>query len=219
MNRTVAFDVIGTLFSLDRIRDEVSRIGAPVQAVDLWYAQSLRDYFASSYAGGYVPFAEVLQAALPRALAVFEVEISGARAGEVTAKMRELDLVPGGGEAFSTLRAAGCMLVALSNGSLEATNGLLERAGVAADFSAVRSSDEAEASKPAAATYELAREASGGGELWMVAAHAWDIAGARRAGMRTAWVAGVESEYLPTFPRPDMEATDLCDAARKLLTV
>ncbi len=216
MKKTVVFDVIGTLFSLDRLRPELRGLGAPDHALELWFGQSLRDYFALSHAGGYLPMKEVLTASLPRTLGTFEIEIDAGRAEEVVARMAELDLAPGGREACSTLRQAGCRLVALSNGALESTTALLERAGLVEKFAAVRSCDEIEVSKPAEATYAMAREVSGG-EVWMVAAHAWDIAGAQRAGLRTAWVATVETEYLSAYPPPDVTADDLAEAAEKLL--
>lgn len=218
MSKTVVFDIIGTLFSLDRLRAELRELGAPDHALELWFGQSLRDYFAFSHAGGYVPLQEILTAALPRALKTFEMEVGAERASEVVGKMTELELGPGGAEACSTLREAGCTLVALSNGSRESTLALLERAGLADDFAAVRSCDEIEVSKPAAAAYEMAREVAEG-EPWMVAAHAWDIAGARHAGLRTAWVATVEPEYLSAYPPPDVTAGDLAEAAQKLLAV
>lgn len=216
MGTTVIFDVLGTLFSLDRLRTELRELGAPGQALELWFGQSLRDYFAFSHAGGYVPLQDVLRAALPRALSAFEVEVGADRAGEVVGKMAELEPAPGGREACAALRDAGCNLVALSNGSLESTTGLLERAEISDLFTSVRSCDEIGVSKPAAAAYELAREAADA-ELWLVAAHAWDVAGAHRAGLRTAWVATVESEYLAAYPPPDVTAGDLAEAARSLL--
>lgn len=217
MSTTVTFDVIGTLFSLDRLREALRSRGAPDRALELWFAQSLRDYFAFSHAGGYVPLKEVLTAALPRALGPLGVELDPDEAKAVMGTMAELDPGPGAREACTLLSDGGCTLVALSNGSVEATTGLLERAGMRDAFAAVRSCDEIEVSKPAGAAYAMAREAAAGGELWMVAAHAWDIAGARRAGLRTAWVSYVEGEYLPAYPPPDIEADDLADAARRLL--
>jgi 2-haloacid dehalogenase len=213
---TVTFDVIGTLFSLDRLRAELRDVGAPEGALELWFGQSLRDYFAFSHAGGYVPLKGVLEAALPRSLAAVGVHVDPGRAQAVVATMAELDLAPGGREACAALRAAGCRLVALSNGSRDATAGLLRRAGLLEAFAAVRSCDEIAVSKPAPEAYALAREAAEG-ELWMVAAHAWDVAGAARAGLRTAWVSSAEGSYLAAYPPPDVVAGDLAEAATALL--
>ena len=71
---TVVFDVLGTLFSLERLRPPLRALGAPDAALELWFAQSLRDYFACSHAGGYVPIAQVLEASLARSLAPFGAE-------------------------------------------------------------------------------------------------------------------------------------------------
>lgn len=210
---TVVFDVLGTLFSLERLRAPLRALGAPDAALQLWFAQSLRDYFAFSHAGGYVPLAQVLEASLPRSLALFGANVGDAEAGQVVAAMRELDPADGAHEACSRLRDAGCSLVALSNGSLETATALLERAGLAGDFAAIRSCDEISVSKPAAAAYALAGE----GNAWLVAAHAWDVAGAMRAGLRGAWVSTVEATYLRAYPPPDVSAARLDEAARLLL--
>ena len=214
--KMVAFDVIGTLFSLDRLRAAVRALGAPAVGLELWFAQSLRDFFAFSHAGGYVPLRDVLEAALPRAMRVFDVEVDADRAATAMGAMAEMDPADGAVQACETLADAGCRLVALSNGSVEATQGLLERAGLRERFAAVRSCDEVRTSKPAPAVYDLV-ESVAGGERWMVAAHAWDVAGAQRAGLRGAWVSAVEGRHLTAYPSPDLRAGDLSEAARRVL--
>ena len=47
------------------------------------------------------------------------------------------------------------------------------------------------------------------GETWMVAAHAWDLGGARREGFATAWVAREEKRWLDVLPRPDLQGDAL----------
>jgi 2-haloacid dehalogenase len=214
---TVAFDVIGTLFSLERLRGEVIALGAPEHALELWFAQSLRDYFAYAHAGSYVELRPVLEAALPRTLALFGIEVAPPRAAEVAGRVSELDPAPGAAEACAVLADAGCRLVALSNGSADATAALLQRAGLSSRFAEVRSCDEVRTSKPARAVYGLV-DAPAGSDRWMVAAHAWDTAGAAQAGLRTAWVAAVEGRYLGAYPPPDVCVEDLPAAARAILS-
>ena len=50
-----------------------------------------------------------------------------------------------------------------------------------------------------------------------MAAHWWDVAGAKRAGLRTAWIGRDEGALLATVPQPDVLATDLADAAAKIV--
>jgi 2-haloacid dehalogenase len=51
----------------------------------------------------------------------------------------------------------------------------------------------------------------------MVAAHAWDVAGALRAGLRGAWIASKEKTYLDVYPSPEVCAGDIAEAARALV--
>jgi 2-haloacid dehalogenase len=215
---TVAFDVIGSLFSLERLREPIRRLGAPDAALEVWFAQSLRDFFAWSHAGGYVPLAEVLDAALPRTLAALGVDTDAPGRATVIDTLAELEPAPGAAEACAVLTEAGCRLVALTNGSRDFASGLLERAGLDRHFAAIHSCDDVRTSKPAPVVYGMVDRAAGE-DTWMVAAHAWDVAGAQRAGLRGAWVAGSERMFSAAFPPPDVTGEDLADVARRLLAV
>ena len=203
------------MFSLERLRPELERLGAPGSALELWFAQSLRDFFAHSHAGGYVPLAQVLDAALARTLATLDIDAGDADRSAVLEAMSELDPAPGAAQACAELADAGCPLVALTNGSAGLARGLLERSGLDEHVHTVRSCDEVQASKPAPEVYAMARADEG--DTWMLAAHAWDVAGAQRAGLRGAWVALSEREYLASYPPPDVRGDDMAEAARALL--
>ena len=55
------------------------------------------------------------------------------------------------------------------------------------------------------------------GDLWLVAAHAWDIQGAARANLKTAFITKSEQEYLSIYPQPDVIADNLVAAANKII--
>ena len=213
---TVAFDVIGTLFNLERPRTALMALGLPALALEVWFAESLRDYFALSHSGGYAPLRDALATALPRTLTSLEVDHDDAVIERVMATLRDLDPAEGAGAATQALTEAGFSILALTNGSEDLTRGLLEGAGLHRDFAAVLSCDAIRTSKPHPAVYEMARKREPG-ELWMVAAHAWDIAGAARAGLRTAWISGKERVYPAIFPTPDIRAPDLDSAVRRII--
>jgi len=52
--------------------------------------------------------------------------------------------------------------------------------------------------------------------VWMVTAHAWDIAGAGRAALRTAFITQQEKEYLTIYPQPEIVASNLVATASKI---
>jgi len=129
---------------------------------------------------------------------------------------RELDTRPEAGEACGMFSEAGWTILALTNGAEETTRALLERGGLLARFDAILSCDVVRKAKPHPDVYAMAGERADG-ELWLVAAHAWDCAGAARAGLRTAWISSVETEYLAVYPPPDVVAGDLVEAATRVL--
>jgi 2-haloacid dehalogenase len=214
--KTVALDMIGTTFSLDRLGRELAERGASAEALPLLFAQTLRDYFASSYAGSYVPLRDVLGSSLHRLFASRDMPIGDDEADAVLAALTELDPTPGAAEALRLLDEAGVKVIALTNGGTSLMEALLGRAGLTDLVERIVSCDDLGISKPHPAVYEAAREVSDG-ELWMVASHSWDIMGAAHAGLRTAWISAFETEYPSIFPAPDVVAPDLETAARAII--
>lgn len=213
---TVVFDIIGTCFSLDLPRQRLVELGAPDYTVQLWFAQTLRDAFALSHAGGYRPLKEVLEAELPRTLKMIGVEASSVELSRVVTSFAELEPQPGALEAFRILSEAGWKLVALTNGSEDSTRKLLERAGALQRFGSILSCDAIQKTKPHPDVYDLPKQ-DADGDVWMVAVHAWDIAGAARAGLRTAFITQEEKEYLSIYPQPELVTSDLILAASKIV--
>ena len=119
---TVVFDIIGTCFSLEKPRQRLVELGAPTYALDLWFAQTLRDAFALSHAGGYRPLKQVLEAELPRTMKVLGIDLDTIQLSHVVASFAELELQPGALEAFQILTEAGWQLIALTNGSEDSTH-------------------------------------------------------------------------------------------------
>ena len=214
--KIVVFDIIGTCFSLEKPRQQLIKLGAPSCALELWFAQALRDGFAFSHAGGYKPLKEVLQAELPRTLKSLKINANSAQVSQVMNTFSELDLQPEAEEAFKILTRADKKIVALTNGSKDSTHTLLKRAGVQKYFSEVYSVDTISITKPHPDVYRMIRTEDLN-EAWLVAAHAWDIAGAERVGMKTVFVKQLEQDYLKVFPRPQIVVENLQEAAEQII--
>jgi 2-haloacid dehalogenase len=213
---TAVFDLIGTLFRLDRVSDHFEARDLPPVAADLWVASSLRDYMAISVAEGFEPLAEVLAG---RVATIYETFGRSASKDDATAALEALKQVepdPGAHEGCDLLRGAGWRLVVLTNGSAALAGQLLDRHGLAGHMAAVLSCESIGAAKPDRRVYEMAL-AEAEGEAWMVASHAWDLYGAGAAGMSTAYVTQGGGDPPPVFPPPDVSGVDLAEVARALL--
>ena len=224
--KIVVFDIIGTCFSLEKPRMQLIELGAPSYALELWFATSLRDAFAFSHAGQYQPLKEILQAELPRTLHLLDIDLNEAQQKQVIATMSELELQPTAKEALQIFNETGYKIVALTNGSEKSTLNLLERAGVKQYFTEIYSCDAIAkrgtgaiaVTKPHADVYKMIRT-DDLTKVWLVAAHAWDIAGAIGVGMKTAFVKQLEKDYLKVYPQPQIVAENLKDAAQQIVKV
>nr|WP_290227495.1 HAD family hydrolase [Trichocoleus desertorum] len=213
---TAIFDIIGTCFSLEKPRQQLIEMGAPAQALELWFAQTLRDAFALSHAGGYCSLKQVLEAELPRTLKLLGVEANAKQQAQAIAAFSQLELQPDALEAFQKLSQAGWQLIALTNGSEESTHKLLEQSGSLEYFANVFSCDAIQKTKPHPEVYALPHQEILG-DAWMIAAHAWDIAGAARAGYKTAFITQQEGDYLSVYPKPDVIANSLLSAVDQMV--
>ena len=125
---------------------------------------------------------------------------------KVLAGFRELPVHPDVLAGVRAVRAAGHRLVTLSNGATSVADELLARAGVREDFERLLSAEDAGTWKPgrAADAYAAAQLGVEPGDQTLVAVHPWDIDGAARAGLRTAWLDRSGEGHYPThLTRPD----------------
>ncbi len=107
-------------------------------------------------------------------------------------------------------------LIGLSNASRTALLELNAHAGLR--WHQALSAEEARTYKPDPAVYRLAVTVSGlpPERLLMVATHAWDLRGAQRVGLRTAYVARPVGEPPAPSDRFDLHAEGLSDLADQL---
>ncbi|GAA4973355.1 haloacid dehalogenase type II [Kineococcus glutinatus] len=215
----VVFDVNETLSDMAPMARRFADVGAPGHLAAAWFAALLRDGFALAAAGSAAPFAEVGAGVLRGLLHGRQLAVPVEEAVEhVLAGFGALDVHPDVPAGVRDLRALGLRLVTLTNGATAVSEGLLERAGLRAEFERLLSVDDAGAWKPARRAYEHAAQRCGvpvAGCL-LVAVHPWDVDGASRAGMRTAWVDRTGAPYPQHLRGPDLVASGLEDLAHQL---
>jgi 2-haloacid dehalogenase len=122
-------------------------------------------------------------------------------------------------EALSRLRQAGFRMAALTNSTAEVAEAQLAHAGIREFFEQALSADMAKRLKPAREAYEFAAQRLGiaPADLRMIAAHAWDVTGAIRAGCAAAFIARPTMVLDPAGEQPDIVARDLREAAEQII--
>jgi 2-haloacid dehalogenase len=210
--RTVVFDVIGTLFDLEPLRGSLSGLGAPPPALEAWFQRILHEAATVTIIERYRPFEELAASALRTTLAQLDLDPDRT---EPLESLAELDAYPDAAAALRRLRDARLRVATLTNGSQESTRKLLDRSGLSGLVEQVISCDEVHRFKPHRAPYELALERVGQ-PATMVAAHGWDVVGARAAGLDTLWIDREEREW--PFPLdPPRRASNLAAAAELIV--
>ncbi len=185
MAKVAIFDLIGTLFPLEPV---ISMLEQEGMQGDCWFQESVQTAMAATLTERYLPFREVLELSLTNL-----AEIHGLGSISVPAVMEKLKGLPamaGARESLKKLKSQGVRLAVLTNSSKPSAVALLERAGLAASFEMIISTDEVEKCKPHPSTYSLAVDRLNAEveDCWMVATHGWDIYGAAAAGLHSIWI-------------------------------
>ena len=202
----IVFDVNETLSDMSPMAQRFEEVGAPGHLAKLWFATLLRDGFALTAAGDKQPFAGVGAEALRGIFTGMELNRELAPAVQhVMSGFIGLGLHPDVKEGVRALQSAGYRLATLTNGSTQVAEKLLTDAGVRDSFERLLSVEDAPAWKPGKAAYDYAASACGvtPGQMLLVAVHPWDIHGASRAGLATAWINRTGASYPDYFQAPD----------------
>ena len=221
MPRVLAFDVNETLLDLSALDGLFEEAFGDPALRQLWFAQMLQLAFVGAITDRYVDFTSAQRAALEMLAERRGTELPGAVATAILDRMRELPPHPDVSGALERLAAAGVTLAALTNSPLDVVRDQLRNAGLEDRFAAILSADEVRALKPRREAYALVADtfAIPLADVRLVAAHAWDVAGALAAGCAAAFVARPGMVLSPLGPAPDVVGSDLGDVADQLLAL
>lgn len=219
MPKVVVFDVIETLLDLRALEPYFARVFRDVSAREQWFQRLLKTALVTTITGPYQDFARLGRAALQMTAALRGVELTEDDTQDLREALLQLPAHPDVSGALSDLKGAGYRLVSLSNNARESSVTQLEHAKLAGFFDLMLSADDVRRLKPAPEPYRHAAEQLGvpTSEMWMVAAHGWDIDGARNAGCRTAFVAREGHALNPLMESPDVTGKNLEEVAQSIL--
>lgn len=215
----IVFDVNETLSDMAPMGQRFVEVGAPAHLAKLWFATLLRDGFALTAAGDNGTFAEIGAEALRGLLTGTELNRDLEPAVQhVMDGFSALGLHPDVAGGIAALQAAGYRLITLSNGPTRVAEKLLTDAGIRDSFEMLLSVEDAPHWKPGQASYDYAASACDAApeQMLMVAVHPWDIHGASRAGLATAWINRAGGSYPGYFKAPDHTVSALPELVKAL---
>jgi 2-haloacid dehalogenase len=219
MPRVLAFDVNETLLDLGVLDGLFEEAFGEAALRQQWFAQMLQLAFVGAITDRYVDFTSAQRAALAMVAERRGAEVPDAVATAIVDRMRDLPAhadVPG---ALDRLGDAGFTLATITNSPLDVARDQLRNAGLEDRFAAILSADQVRALKPRREPYELVARTFDVplAQVRLVAAHAWDVAGALAAGCTAAFVARPGMVLSPLGQRPDVIGADLAEVAEGIL--
>lgn len=214
----VIFDVLETLLDLDPLAKRFEAVGQPGEMLGPWFLRFQRDAMALTLAGDEAPFEPVARQALrtESKQTLDEAEIDHILAGFGEAPTFD-DAAP----ALRALSEAGVTVACLTVGSPDNTRRFLAGNGLAEYVDHVVTAQGAGVWKPHPKIYQAAAEQLDTplARMALVAVHAWDCHGAKRAGAMAGWCARLEGEPGDVFVPADVTGETLVEVVEGLLAL
>lgn len=213
------FDVNETLSDMSSMATRFDDVGAPAHLAATWFAGLLCDGFALTVTDDSGAFADL--AAESFRVGLHDQPLNRGLEEAVSYVIEgfaRLPVHPDVNDGIEALRDLGIRLVTLSNGSASVAEALFDRAGIGEHFERLLTVEDAGRWKPAPEAYQyaLGQCSVDPADAMLVAVHPWDIDGAARAGLVTAWLDRSGGHYPSYFRAPEVRARSLTDLAQRV---
>ncbi|AMN10369.1 haloacid dehalogenase type II [Alteromonas macleodii] len=211
--KVIFFDINETLLDMQAIKTGLASVlNGDETLVDLWFANLLHHSLVDVASGQFHDFIDIGAAALTMVAHSKDIFVDEATAKDII--KQHITRLPAHDDVVPTLKAlqsAGVTLVALSNSSKAGLDAQLEFANIKPYFSHVLSVESVRTYKPHAAVYHWACQQANvkNEDAMMVAAHGWDVSGAKATGMQTAFVERSGKMMYPLGLAPDHSIASL----------
>lgn len=219
--KVIFFDVNETLLDLEPIKESVSRVlNGRKELVPLWFTTMLQYSLVATVGDHYEDFGDIGAATLQMVAQNNNISLSADKAKEALKPIRSLlphKEVP---EALSRLKKAGFTMVTLTNSSNKGVKTQMTNSGLKQYFEQMLSIEDIGMYKPHSRAYNWAARKMEvrPDESLLVAAHGWDVAGAKWAGWQTAFIARPGQQLYPLAEKPEIVATDLAQIVNQLIS-
>lgn len=206
------FDLNETLIDLKEVRASItSALGDEKNVASVWFETLLHYSLVATVSQQYHNFGQIGAAALVMVAQNRGIEMSMERARQILAPVRTAPAHPEVPAALQRLKREGFRMATLTNSSRAAMKAQLENAGIDSYFEQTLSVEDVAIYKPHRHVYLWAarRMNVAPQECMLIAAHGWDMAGAKAAGMETAFISRPGQSLYPLSPAPAYTEPDL----------
>jgi 2-haloacid dehalogenase len=219
MKKAVFFDMNETLLNLSLLKNQFDKHFDDVYVLKYWFTKLLHSASIMGIMGEYRNFGELADVALENLFFENNKSLSSETKAEILGEFRKLPAYEDVRPALAILRENNIRVVAVSNSSLEMIKEQLTNAGIIELFDSYYSVDNVEKYKPFEDIYLSAalQEGLKTEDIVMVATHDWDLFGAKKAGLSTAYIKRKEQIYHPFYLQADFNASNLPELIQQII--
>lgn len=213
------FDVNETLLDTKAVTAAINKEIGNSEAAGKWFQSLLHYSLVETVTGDFADFSQIADACLEMIAKNYGKDLSAEKREIILSEFKNLSPHSEVFEGLQRLKNAGFIIVALSNGTLETINDQLKYAGINQLFDRIFSIQSVGKFKPHPSTYAyvLDKMEISSDKVLMIAAHPWDLMGASRAGLQTAFIKREGKSNYPLSPKNDFEAENLIQLSSLLI--
>lgn len=222
MPNAIGFDIYGTLVDPLEMNEHLRPLVGEDLAdrfSELWRNKQIEYTFRRALMRRYEDFGVCTRQALVHTANVLGVDLADEEQQRLVEEYQNLRPFPDVIPSIEALNSKGHTLVAFSNGVEATARTLLDRAGVLEHLHGVISVDDVKTFKPDPEVYHYLARRLGTelSETWLISSNAFDVIGAKAAGLAAAWIQRKpETPFDPWGIEPDLVAPDLEALAQSL---
>lgn len=211
--KVIVFDVNETLLDMTPLKTSVGKaLNGREDLLPLWFSTMLHYSLVETLTENYHSFGEIGTAALMMVAETKGIDISYDDAKKsIVTPLRSLPTHSDVLGSLKKLRKEGFGIVSLTNSSPVGVATQFKNAGLTEFFDNSYTVEAIQKYKPHLDTYKMVLKDLGikPNEVLMIAAHAWDLAGAQKAGLQTAFIQRPGKVLYPNVKKPDYIVKDL----------
>ncbi len=221
MIKAVFFDMNETVLNLSLLKESFGKHFDDAYVVKYWFTKLLHTSTVTGIMDEYKNFGELAAVVLENIFYESGKQLTEETKAEILGSFRKLPAYGDVVEALEILRQNNIRTIAVSNSSPVMIKEQLANAGIIDLFDAYYSVDAVNKYKPFKDIYHYAarEENVSPEEVVMVASHDWDLFGAKKAGLTTAYIKRKEELFNPYYLRPDIHTANMVELVREVIKI
>jgi 2-haloacid dehalogenase len=219
MVKSVFFDLNETLTNTKLLGLNFKKYFNDETVSKYWFAKLLHTSVIMGSMETYKNFGILGEHVLDSVALEYNVELSDDAKMEILSSFKALPPHDDVKKAMKILRDNSIKVIVVSNSSLEMIGQQLKNAGIIELVDKYYSVDIVSRYKPFKEiyTYVADHEAIKTEEAFMIACHDWDLFGAKKAGLKTAYIKRKNTLYNPFYEQPDIQSDSLIEIANSII--